>query len=36
MKIIDDIVWNLSETGEWIVVGKVIKRINGNYIKWFK
>lgn len=36
MKILDGIVWNLASTGEWIVVGKVVKGIDGPFIKWFK
>lgn len=36
MKLIDDLVWNLKENGEWILVGKVKQGIDGPYIEWFK
>ena len=36
MKVLDGIVWNLAPTGEWIVVGRVRKGVDGTYIEWFE
>lgn len=35
IEIIENSVYKYCETGEWILVGKVVKGIDAYYIEWF-